>query len=265
VSDSLRITANISLLFLEVPLLERFEVARSHGFDGVEIQFPYAESAEALSRAAEASEMPVVLINAPVISSHHPYGIAGRPEMTDLFRAQLAQADEYAEALGAKLVHILAGQVSTEEERETCLRTYESNLDFAVDLLRTKGVTVVIEPLNSFDVPGYLLNSFDLARSILSRRAPEVGMQFDVYHVARMGLDLLTELERALPLIRHLQFADFPGRHEPGTGILQFREMLRSLIDEHYAGCLGAEYFPSGATDRTLGWLATWRATMASQ
>lgn len=263
-SGVLPIAANISTLFRELPLLERFEAARSQGFDGVEIQFPYAQPPEALARAAAAASMPVVLINAPVIPAEHPFGIAGRPELKTLFRAQLAQAAEYAEALDARFVHVLAGLLPDEAQRERYLGVYEDNLRLAADVLHAKGIGVLIEPLNLSDVPDYLLGSFDLARTIVARSQPGIGLQFDAYHAARMGLDLVNELERALPYVGHVQFADAPGRHEPGTGGVPFRDMLGTLRDAQYAGWLGAEYFPSGTTDRSVGWLADWRAAMST-
>jgi hydroxypyruvate isomerase len=260
VRATLPIAANISTLFRELPLLERFEAARSQGFDGIEIQFPYAESPEALARASGAAALPIVLINAPTVPSAHPFGIAGRPDLKPLFRAHLAQAAEYAEAMGARLVHVLAGCLPAEADRERCLAAYEENLDLAAAALSPAGVEVLIEPLNSFDVPGYLLDSFDLAHSILARRGAGIGMQFDAYHATRMGLDLVSALKRALPSVRHVQFADVPGRHEPGSGSVPFRKMLATLLEAQYRGWLGAEYFPSGMTDRSLGWLADWRA-----
>ncbi len=263
-SEGLPIAANISTLFRELPLLARFQAARSHGFDGVEIQAPYTEPPEALAAAAGAAGMPVVLINVPVVASEHPFGIAGRPDLKPLFRAQLARAAEYAGALGARFVHVLAGLAPSETDRGECLRTYEDNLDFAADLLRPKGIVVLIEPLNPIDVPGYLLSSFDVARSILSRRASGIGMQFDAYHATRMGLDLIDELDRSLPYVRHVQFADVPGRHEPGTGSVPFADLLSALRAGRYAGWLGAEYFPATTTDRSLDWLAQWRAAMGA-
>jgi hydroxypyruvate isomerase len=264
VSGTLPIAANVSTLFRELALLERFEAARSRGFDGVEIQFPYSESPEALARAAGAAALPVILINTPVVPSEHPYGIAGRPELKPLFRTQLAQVAEYAEALGARFVHVLAGLAPADADRERCLGVYEENLNLAAEILNPKGIGVLIEPLNGTDVPGYLLNSFDLARSIIARQAPGVGLQFDAYHVTRMGLDLLAELRRELPRIRHVQFADVPGRHEPGTGGVPFHELLTALLEARYGGWLGAEYFPSAGTDRGLGWLAEWRALVSA-
>jgi len=263
VSGALPIAANISTLFRELPLLERFDAARSQGFEGVEMQFPYAEPPEALARAAAAAAMPVVLINAPVVPLEYPFGIAGRGELNTQFGAQLAQVEEYAEALGARFVHVLAGLVPADADRERCLCVFEDNLERAAEVLRPKGVGVLIEPLNPCDVPGYLLDSLDLAHSVLSRHAPGIGLQFDAYHVSRMGLDLLPELKRALPYVRHVQFADVPGRHEPGTGGVPFRDMLGTLLEGQYAGWLGAEYFPRGSTYRSLDWLADWRATMS--
>jgi len=257
----MRIAANISTLFRELPLLERFEAARAGGFDGVEIQYPYAVPADALAKAAAAARMPVVLINAPIIPSEHPYGIAGRPELKDLFRAQLAQARDYAEALDAPFVHVLAGRAHGRADREQCLRVYEQNLLLAAETLRPSRVGVLIEPLNPYDAPGYLLDSFDLARSMLAREE-RIGMQFDAYHATRMGLDVVAELEYCRPYVRHVQFADAPGRREPGTGTVPFGRLLAALRDARYPGWLGAEYSPSQTTARTLGWIAEWRNLM---
>lgn len=263
-STALPIAANISTLFRELPLLERFEAARSQGFDGVEIQYPYSEPPESMAKAAKAADIPVVLINAPV-PLEHPFGIAGRPELKGSFRAQRAQVQEYADALGVRFVHVLAGIPPAESERERCLGVYVENLSFTAEALRPTGIGVLIEPLNSLDVPGYLLSSFDLARSILSQRISGIGLQFDAYHATRMGLDLVNEIERALPYTHHVQFADAPGRHEPGTGSVPFGNMLESLIAAGYRGWLGAEYFPSESTHRSLSWLANWRSIMSAQ
>jgi hydroxypyruvate isomerase len=262
VNGALPIAANISTLFRELPLPERFEAARSRGFDGVEIQFPYAESAEVLARAAAAANMPVVLINAPAAAPD--FGIAGRPGLKGLFRAQLAQAEEYAEALGARFVHVLAGVLPDEADRARSLSVYEDNLHLAAEKFHPNGVGVLIEPLNPSDVPGYLLGSFDIARSILRRQTPEIGMQFDAYHAARMELDVVDEFKRSLPYVRHVQFADVPGRHEPGTGVVPFTQLLKALRDAEYGGWLSAEYFPSGPTEESLYWLADWRAAMSA-
>jgi hydroxypyruvate isomerase len=256
----LEIAANISTLFREMPLLERFHAARVAGFDGVEMQFPYSESAPALAHAAADAGMPVILINSPVMPPAHPFGIAGRPEMRNAFRAQLPLICDYAEALGVRYVHVLAGRVNSPGERESCLITYVDNLLFAAEVLSSRGIKVVIEPLNSTDAPSYLLGSLASAQSILDRCGQHIGLQFDTYHVVRMGLDPVLELERALPFVRHVQFADAPGRHEPGTGHIAFESLLSMLRAARYGGWRAAEYVPVGSTSAGLSWLERWRS-----
>jgi hydroxypyruvate isomerase len=261
----LNIAANISTLFREVPLLERFQAARAQGFDGVEMQFPYSESATMLARAGLSAGMPVILINVPVLPAIYPFGIAGRPEMCNTFRAQLPQICDYAEALAVKFVHVLAGCVHSPDERESCYSTYVDNLLFAAEILGRRGIKVLIEPLNTIDVPNYLLGSMATAQTILDRCGDRIGLQFDAYHVARMGLDPVDELKGALPRVRHLQFADAPGRHEPGTGSVPFESLIAALTTGQYGGWLGAEYMPLGVTTVGLKWLATWRTWQVSR
>jgi hydroxypyruvate isomerase len=253
-----KIAANISLLFRELPLLERFEAARAAGFDGVEMQFPYGEAAADLSRAARDAGMPVVVINAPV-TPQYPVGLAGRPEAREAFREQLSQMSEYSAALGVKRMHVLAGRIESNDERERCLGTFAENLKLAADALAPHGVVVLTEMLNSHDVPNYLIGTLADARTVLERCAGRAGLQFDFYHVARMELDLAAELERHLPLVRHVQFADAPGRHEPGTGVTAFEPALAVLRASGYQGWVSAEYIPRAATTAGLGWLQSWR------
>jgi len=246
------------MLCREVELLDRFEVARAAGFDGVEIQFPYSESADDLAQAARAAGMPVVLINTPV-SREHPFGLCGRPEMREGFRAQLAQIVEYAEALNVRFVHVLAGQIISSDERDRCHSTYAENLHLAADMLAPYGVDVLVEPLNAHDVPNYLVGSIADAQAILERCEHRAGLQFDLYHVARMGLDPAAELGRWRSLVRHVQFADSPGRHEPGTGNVDFESALAALHEIRYSGWLAAEYVPLMRTPESLAWLEAWR------
>ena len=253
-----KIAANISMLFCELPMLERFDAARAAGFDGVEMQFPYAVPAADLARAAGAAGMPVISINGPV-TPEYPVGLAGRPEMRDAFRAQLSQIGEYAQALGVNSTHVLAGRISSNEERERCLGTFADNLSLAADALAPYGVIVLTEMLNSHDVPNYLIGTLADARAVLERCGQRAGLQFDFYHVARMELDLAAELERHLPLVRHVQFADVPGRHEPGTGGVHFGPVLVVLQASPYQGWLSAEYIPCAATPASLNWLESWR------
>jgi hydroxypyruvate isomerase len=252
------IAANISMLFREVAMLDRFQSARVAGFDGVEMQFPYAESPNELARAAQAAALPIVLINAPV-SRQYPFGLAGRPEMRNSFRLQLTQISEYAEALDVRFVHVMAGLIYSIDERESCYRTYAENLLLAADALAPRGVGVLVEALNAHDVPNYLVGTLADAESMLDRCRQRVAFQFDLYHVARMGLDPVVELKRCMPFVRHVQFADAPGRHEPGTGSVEFGSALEVLSVGGYGGWLSAEYIPLAATSAGMGWLRSWR------
>ncbi len=253
----MKIAANISLLFQELPLLARFSAAARAGFDGVEIQFPYVESPRALERAARDAGMPVLLMNTPIIPQKHPLGIAGRPELREEFRAQLPMVAEYAQALDVRFVHVLAGRCGGESQRARCEATFVENLRVAAEALIER--QILIEALNPLDAPDYLLGSCDTAQAILERCADQVRLQFDVYHVARMGLDPRTELAQRLPAVRHVQFADAPGRHEPGSGTIAFEPVLETLRAARYEGWLGAEYVPSSATEASLRWLTDWR------
>jgi hydroxypyruvate isomerase len=259
-----KIAANISLLFRELPLLERFQAARAAGFDGVELQFPYDESARELAGAAERAAAPVVLINAP-ISAQYPAGLAGRPEMREFFRSTVPQIVEYADALNVRFVHVLAGHILPTDERERCWNTYAENLRRAADALQPYGIGVLVEPLNPLDVPHYLVGTLAAGILVLDRCEHRVGLQFDAYHVARMGLDPAVELQRLMPLVRHVQFADAPGRHEPGTGSIGFDPFLEVLNSRGYEGWVSAEYVPATDTTAGLGWMAAWRSAEAQR
>jgi hydroxypyruvate isomerase len=252
----MKISANLSLLFKELPLLERFAAARRAGFDAVEIQSPYAESPADLRRAAADSGLPVVLINAPTHPKTYPSGFAGRPEMRDEFRAQLPLVGEYAEALQVSCIHVLGG-VCTPEETQICRKTYTDNLKLAAAVL--KGRQIVTEFINPQDMPDYVNPSLNVAREIIAGCAGQVRLQFDLYHAARTGLDIAKELEACLPEVAHIQFADAPGRHEPGTGTTSFTDILTMLRAAGYDRYLGAEYNPVAGTEQGLDWLPRWR------
>jgi hydroxypyruvate isomerase len=252
----MKIAANISLMFREVPFLQRFSAAKRAGFDGIELQFPYDESMDALHRAATEAGLPVVLMNAPIISKLYPAGMAGRPEMRAEFRSQLPKIAEYADALGVKSVHILAGPCAP-AERGVCRDTLVENLMVSANAMPTR--QILIEFLNPLDVPGYLVGSLADALQILASCDNRVRLQFDLYHAARCELNLAAEISQNLAMIGHVQFADLPGRHEPGTGAIPFGEVIPALLSSGYDGWLGAEYYPAGGTETGLGWLDQWR------
>ena len=253
----LKFSANLSLLFREQPLLERFAAARAAGFDAAEIQVPYEAPAAAIASAAAEASLPVVLINAPLGPDAHSPGMACRPEHRLVFRESLERAAEYAEALRAPCVNVLAG-LSIPTEREQCIVQLTENLALAAETLGRVGARPLLEVINPHDVPGYCVASFDLAMQILSRSDPRAGLQFDIYHAARLGLDPAAAFEAVRDCVAHIQFADHPGRHEPGTGTLDFVRIFGQIDASGYAGWVGAEYHPSVGTPESLGWLRGW-------
>ncbi|HEY2591331.1 MAG TPA: TIM barrel protein [Steroidobacteraceae bacterium] len=250
----LKFSANLSLLFRERPLLERFAAARAAGFGAAEIQIPYEEPASAIAHAAIEADLPVALINAPLGPDSSSPGMACRPEHRAAFRESLERAAEYAEALRAPCVNVLAGR-AVAAEREQCLELLIEHLSLAAEVLGSVGSRPLLETINPHDVPGYCVASFELAAEVLSRSDSRAGLQFDVYHAARLGLEPAAAFDAVRDRVAHIQFADSPGRHEPGTGTLDFDRIFGAIERSGYAGWLGAEYHPSGRTADGLGWL----------
>jgi hydroxypyruvate isomerase len=253
-----KFAANLSLLFCELPLLDRFAAAREAGFDTVEVQFPYVEPVERVDQARRAAGVEVVLINAPVCAGH-PAGFAGRPELEAEFQAVLPQVAEYAAALGARYVNVLAG-LAEPGAAEAGRAVFARNLSAAADALAPVGAIPLVEALNPVDVPGCLVGDLDAARDVLARCAGRAGFLFDLYHAAMMGRSPVEALDQMAGHVRHVQFADAPGRHQPGTGAAPIEAVLEALVASGYRGWVSAEYRPQGATLDSLGWLPGWRA-----
>jgi hydroxypyruvate isomerase len=250
----LGLTANISVLFPELPLLKRFAAARAAGFKAVEIQNPYGHSAVALTDAARAADVAVVLINAPLGKDPGTFGTASLPDRTAEFRAELERAAEYAQALGLRHVNVLAGR-ATRDDHAAAVRRLTDNLRLAAEILGRVGVRPLLEVINPIDAPGYCVADFALAAQILDATDARAGLQFDVYHAAMLGLNPAQAFVQYLPRIAHVQFADCPGRHEPGTGELDFTAIFRTIRDSSYQGWVGAEYRPAAATTAGLRWM----------
>jgi hydroxypyruvate isomerase len=255
----LSFAANISLLFQEWELADRFAAARDAGFTAVEIQFPYVADADVLGRARQLSGMEIILINGPRLSPDHPAGSAGRPEQVAAFRESLGRVREYADALGVKQVNFLAGTLDAGNDRDVFEEVLCTNLAAAAEALSADGVSVLLEAINPHDVPGYLVDSFEVARRILKRIPNAARLQLDLYHLARMGRTLAELLDGWDLPIAHVQFADAPGRHEPGTGSLALGDDLDRLVSWGYTGWVAAEYLPSATTTAGLGWLSRWQ------
>ncbi len=248
------LSANISMLFREVPLLERFAAARDAGFAAVEIQNPYEFAATALTDAAGEADVKVILINAPMGEDPRWFGTASLPGRAVKFRAELERAAEYAQALGVRMVNVLAGR-SDPHDQFAAVQRLKDGLTLAAEILGKVGAHPLLEVINPINAPGYCVADFALADEILAATTGRAGLQFDVYHAAMLGLDPTQAFSRYLPRIHHVQFADQPGRHEPGTGTLDFAAIFRTIRDSGYAGWVGAEYQPSGPTTSGLAWM----------
>lgn len=258
----MKIAANLSLLFTELPLLARIQAAVVAGFDGVEIQFPYDLPALQLKEALERVGLPLRLINLPAgdLISGGP-GLAAVPARQTQFDAALQQALSYAAMTRPAYVNVLAGRLAAGVSREQALACLAANLHKSAEAFAVLGIGVLCEAINPLDMPGFLLNTpeqlDELLRAVNHRN---LQAQFDLYHMARQGLNIPAGIALLAGRIGHVQFADCPGRGEPGSATLDFPCLLQALRDSGYAGWLGAEYQPSRTTGETLGWLPGWQA-----
>jgi hydroxypyruvate isomerase len=251
-----RFSANISMLFRELELPERFEAAAQAGFKAVEIQFPYGWSKRRLGEIAQRAGVEVVLINIPAGDPDKgDRGIACLPSRVAEFREGVARAIEYAGALGCKQVNCLAGVTPPDVDGAKLRETYVSNLRYAAGELERHGMTLLIEPINTRTIPGFYLNKSAQAFAIMNETgAANLKLQYDLFHMRIMGDDLARTLAANLARIGHMQIADVPGRHEPGTGEIDFPHLF-DLIDRlGYRGWIGAEYVPTAKTEDGLAW-----------
>ncbi|MGE5148132.1 MAG: hydroxypyruvate isomerase family protein [Candidatus Eiseniibacteriota bacterium] len=258
-----RFSANISMLFAERPLLDRFQAARDAGFTGVEIQFPYDTPIDTLVAAKERAGVGISVINLPVgdMLSGGP-GIAAMPGREKEFEAATRQALSYAAALKPRNVNVLSGWPPAELPRERCLATLAGNLKHAAAAMAEIGVRLVVEAVNRRDRPGFFLGSSAEAIEAMDRAGhPNIGLEYDLYHMQIAEGDLVPTMRRLIARIGHIQFADTPGRHEPGTGEINFPFVFDAIEAAGYDGWLAAEYVPSTKrTEDCLGWLKPYRA-----
>lgn len=253
----LSFSANLSMLFTEVGFLERFGRASKAGFRAVECQFPYPYSAAAIADELRRHALRLVLHNLPAGDwAGGERGIACLPDRVGEFQDAVGRAVDYAVTLGCPHLNCLAGLVPAGADPATLRQTFVDNLRFAARELKPHGLTLLVEPLNTRDVPGFFLRTSRQAIEIIEEvGADNLALQFDVYHAHIMEGDLVGTLERNLPYIAHVQVADDPGRHEPGTGSIDFASVFATLSRVNYRNWIGCEYVPSGTTEDSLGWL----------
>lgn len=251
-----KFAANLSMLFTDLPFLDRFGAARDAGFEAVEFLFPYTYPAEQIAAQLEQHQLTLVLFNLPCGDwDAGDRGMACDPDRSAQFRASVPVALDYARALGVTQVHCMAGKVPPGLAPGAARATYLANLRHAAALFAPHGIDVLIEPINHYDMPGYFLSGSRQALDIMTEAAcPNLFLQYDIYHMQRMGGELSHTIRANLARIRHMQVADNPGRHEPGTGEINYRHLFALLDEIGYDGWLGCEYIPAGDTRAGLGW-----------
>jgi len=256
-----RFAANLSFLFTERPFLERFAAARAAGFAAVEFHFPYGHDRAALAEVVLTSGLEVVLFNLPAGDwAAGERGIACHPRRIAEFQDGVGQAIEYARLLGCGRLNCLAGIAPVDTTHGKALETLVENLRFAAIAMGRAGIELVLEPLNTRDTPGFLVAGTRTALALLEAVDNDnLRLQYDIYHAQVMEGDLARTLEQHLPQIAHIQLADNPGRHEPGSGEINFPFLLRHIDRLGYAGWVGCEYRPSGRSEDSFGWLQPWR------
>jgi hydroxypyruvate isomerase len=256
-----KFAANLTMLYNERPFLDRFEAAARAGFAGVEFLFPYEYPKEELAERLRRFDLEMALHNLPAGDwAAGERGIGCLPGRTGEFQGSVGRAIEYATALGCPRVNCLAGIPPEGVTRERAHATLVENLRFAARELERAGIRLIVEAINTRDIPGFFLTNTKQARALIEEVGhPNLGYQYDIYHMQMMEGDLTRTIEANLGIIRHMQLADNPGRHEPGTGEINYPYIFRRLDELGYRGWIGCEYKPKAGTDEGLGWFAPYR------
>lgn len=252
-----RFAANLSMMYNEHAFLDRFAAAARDGFKAVEYLFPYDFEVEALRAQLDEHSLVQALFNAPPGDwAAGERGIAALPGREDEFKRSIDTALRYASVLGNTKLHVMAGLVAAGAERARYHATYVANLAYAARAAATQGITVLMEPINTRDMPGYFLNRQDDAHAIRAEvGAPNLKVQFDCYHCQIVEGDLAMKLKRDFAGIGHIQVAGVPERHEPDIGELNYPYLFELIDALGYDGWIGCEYRPKAATSDGLGWL----------
>jgi len=252
-----RFAANLTMLFTEDPFLNRFALARIGGFKAVEFLFPYAYSKEEIKTNLDAYVLKLVLHNLPAGDwDAGERGIACHPDRVEEFRAGVTKAIEYATYLNVGQLNCLAGKAPLGVDGKLIQETFVGNLKFAAEQLKRENIKLLIEPINTFDIPGFYLSRTQQAIDIMDQVGSDnLYLQYDIYHAQRMEGELANTIQKYFSRIAHIQLADNPGRNEPGTGEINY-DYLFGLLDRlGYAGYIGCEYKPLKSTEAGLGWM----------
>ena len=255
-----RLAANLSFLFTELPMLQRFAAARAAGFEGVEILFPYDLAVTETAQAAAAQGLAFVMLNTPPPNwAGGARGFAAQPGLEDRFRVDFDRALRFAQGLNARHIHVMAGKADDARARDTLI----ANLRWAT--VRAPHASLLIEPVNGRDLPGCFLDGFALAADVMAAvDAPNIGLLFDAYHAHMMEGDAVASFLRWAPLVRHIQIAGAPARHEPRLGAIDYPAFFDAVDKTGYNGWIAAEYQPATTTEAGLRWMHGMTGTLAA-
>jgi hydroxypyruvate isomerase len=256
-----KFAANLTMLWNEHGFLDRFDAAGRAGFRGVEFLFPYAFPADAIAERLARNRLALVLHNLPAGKwEAGERGIACHPDRVAEFEDGVGSAIEYAKALGVRQLNCLAGIVPRGIGRDVAHATLVRNLAYAAKALEVERIRLLIEPINTFDIPGFFLSGTQQGRDVIrDTQSDNLFLQYDIYHMQRMEGELANTIKANLGAIRHIQLADNPGRNEPGTGEINYAYLFRVIDDLGYDGWIGCEYKPATTTDAGLSWLSQYR------
>lgn len=251
-----KFAANLTMLFTEQPFLDRFDHAAKAGFKAVEFLFPYAFNPDEIKRRLDANGLQLILHNLPAGNwDAGERGIACHPDRVEEFREGVAKAIGYAQVLGVRQLNCLVGKAPAGVADDLLRQTVVENLRYAAEGLKKAGLRLLIEPINTYDIPGFYLNRTVQAAGLLVEvGADNAFIQYDIYHAQRMEGELAATMEKYLPRIGHIQLADNPGRNEPGTGEINYPFLFTHLDRIGYDGWIGCEYKPAATTEAGLGW-----------
>ncbi len=251
-----KFAANLTMLYNEAPFLDRFALAARDGFEAVEFLFPYAWPAAELRRRLDDNGLKLVLHNLPAGDwDGGERGIAILPDRVAEFRAGVAKAIEYARTLGAPQLNCLAGKTPAGVADAVLRNTLIENLRYAAGEFKRAGLKLLVEPINTYDIPGFYLSRSAQTIEVLDEvGADNAYLQYDIYHMQRMEGELAATMQKLLPRIAHMQLADNPGRNEPGTGEIDYAFLFKHLDRIGYSGWIGCEYKPAADTSAGLGW-----------
>jgi hydroxypyruvate isomerase len=252
----MKFSANLSMLFTEMALIDRFQAAKKSGFDAVEIQFPYELSVETINQELKKHRLQLVLFNVDANDLlQRGEGLAAVPEKIEQFRDAVAQTVKYAKILKPKIINVLPGCCFDQRRTEVYQQTFQENLEFAATTFASLGIKTVFEAINTHDIPGFLIHSGkQMLQVIEAVNHPKLLIQYDIYHMSRMNEDNVEFIKQHVEKIGHIQFADNPGRGQPGTGEIDFKKLFTVIDLAGYQGWVGAEYKPAGLTEQSFSW-----------